>query len=122
MAPVVFQTTTPGTEFTGSYVYNGSASGRVNLPPAGASSGTWDPVSGGESFNITATVSVTSPVAITLGPLDLASIAGALGGAGGAVGAQPFGPGGWTCSGDRMVITPLQGSGVTGTWTLQRTG
>jgi hypothetical protein len=119
MAPVVFETTAP-TAIAGSYVYSGTASGRVKVPPPGASAGNWDVVSSDSAADITATVQLTSPFALTLGPLNLAQLASELGG--GAIGSSPFGPGGWTCSGDRMVITPVQGSGVTGTWTLQRTG
>jgi hypothetical protein len=119
MAPVIFETTAP-TAIAGTYVYSGSASGKVKVPPPGASAGTWEVVSSDTFANITATLQLTSPFAFSFGPLNLAELAGELGG--GAVSSQPFGPGGWTCSGDRMVITPVQGSGVTGTWTLQRTG
>jgi hypothetical protein len=70
---------------------------------------------------LSANIQITSPIAIDLGSLDLASLAGK-GGAAGAVGDKPITSGGWECHGDTLVTTPPPDSPVSGTWTLTRTG
>jgi hypothetical protein len=116
MKPVNFS----GKGASGSFVYNGRVSGRIKLPPGGATSGTWEYASAADIKGLTATVHVTSPVELDLGPIDLLELASEFGA--GAVSSEPMIAGGWTCSGNTMTTTPPANSEVSGTWTLTRTG
>jgi hypothetical protein len=115
MKPILFS----GSAAAGSFVYNGRIIGRIKLPSRGATSGTWQYDSAADIKGLTATVHLTSPGVFDLGPIDVLQLASAFGGA---VSIEPMIAGGWTCSGNTMTTTPPPNSGVSGTWTLTRTG
>lgn len=111
----------------GSLRYDGSSGGHLTLPPPGVTSGDFGDAHGNFS-TITVTVTVTSPVRLTVfdhRPLaELVGMAqGLASGLSGGVSTQPLlGPGGFTCTPTTLTITPPPGSQVGGTWTLTRTG
>lgn len=121
MSPVTFTASTSGTPTAGRFTFAGTVAGAIVVPNGSAKSGPWHqarPSTG----SITADIQLTSPFSYHMGPLDVGSLAGAVGGAGGAVGKPELTDGTWTCSGDTLVSTPPAGGKVTGTWTLTRTG
>lgn len=121
MAPIKF--TVSGDQTTGQLTFSGTETGVVKLPPGGVSSGAWETAGTGTVSGLTATVTITSPIQLQLPPFDLGQLAGgAAGAAGGAVGNPDVTSGTWTCTGNTLVSTPPAASGVTGTWTLTRTG
>jgi hypothetical protein len=122
MKPVVFHFDTGSQTFAGHFVYTGTVSGVIRLPAGGASSGRWEYASEGKISGLAANIQITSPIAIDLGSLDLAALAGKGGAAAGAVSDKPITSGGWQCNGDTLVTTPPADSPVSGTWTLTRIG
>jgi hypothetical protein len=122
MAPITFTTTTSAQAVVGQFTYAGTTTGVVKLPPGGVSSGTWEAAGPGTVSGLVADISITSPVQVHLPPLDLAQLAGGFAGAGGAVGKPELMNGTWSCTGNTLVSTAPPASGITGTWTLTRTG
>jgi hypothetical protein len=121
MAPIKFTVSRDGT--TGKLTFSGTETGVVKLPPGGVRSGQWQTAGTGSVSGLVAHVTITSPVHLQLPPFDLGQLAaGAGGAAGGAVGNPDVTSGTWTCTGDTLVSTPPAASGVSGTWTLARTG
>jgi hypothetical protein len=119
MAPLEF---TSSAGIAGTLTYAGSVTGKLTMPPAGATSGPWTATS--EQWNaVTATIRVTKPFSTTIGPLPLAELAGSAGaggtGAGGAVDSKPFSAGTWTCSGNSLTLT--QTGQIAGSWRFART-
>jgi hypothetical protein len=122
MAPVTFTTTTSNPAITGQLTYAGTTTGVMKLPPGGASSGQWESAGPGTVSGLIATVQITSPFKASLPPMDVAKLASGIAGAGDAVSKPELMSGTWTCTGDTLVTTAPPASGVTGTWTLTRTG
>jgi hypothetical protein len=122
MSPVTFTATASNPAVAGQFTYAGTTTGVVKLPPGGMSSGTWQPAGPGTASGLTADVTITSPFQAHLPPIDLAQLVGAFTGAGGAVSRPELMSGTWSCTGNTLVSTPPPASGVTGTWTLTRTG
>jgi hypothetical protein len=115
MAPVSFSS---GSGAEGTVVYSGTATQKVALPQPGASSGTFQTLSG-DWRAVTATVRATKPFPLTLGPMPVGDL---IGGGGGAVDGAPFKGSTWTCNGDTMTLANPPGQTVLATWTLRRTG
>ena len=118
MQPVVFHTSAAD----GSFVYAGTVTGTITLPPGGATSGTWAYASPANVSSLTATIHLSRPITLDYGPLDVASLAAIGGGSGAAVSTRPVVTGGWRCSGNTLVTSPPADSPVTGSWTLTRSG
>jgi hypothetical protein len=109
----------------GTLRFDGVSTGHMTLPPPNVTSGNWGDAHGDFS-NVTATVAYTSPFQATIfdhQPLAglVSAASGLAAGLNGGVASQPLlGPGGFTCSATKLVITPPGGSTVEGTWTLTR--
>jgi hypothetical protein len=112
--------------FTAHYVFGGQASGQLVLSKGG-SAGTWfalSPASGGklDYSSLTATVHVTSPASIAIGPLSISALAGQMGAGASSVSSTPAGEGTWTCSGNTLINRGPASLPSYGTWTWTRTG
>jgi hypothetical protein len=122
MAPVTFTGQTGSSEFVGTLTYAGTLTSTMVVPAGTSGSGTWQEAKPADMSRITATVHLTKPFAVTVGPYSLAQFAASAGGAGTAVSGKPVLTGGWTCGPDTLVTTPPPNSAVSGSWTFTRTG
>jgi hypothetical protein len=122
MAPVTFTGQTGSSQFTGTLTYAGTLTSTMVVPAGTSGTGTWQEAKPADMSRISATVHVTKPFAVTVGPYSLAQFAGSAGGAGAAVSGKPVLTGGWTCGPDTLVTTPPPNSAVSGSWTFNRTG
>jgi hypothetical protein len=120
MAPVDFTVDTSGHATSGHFTFAGTETGRITLPAATATSGPWVRTGSVNVSSITADMHLTSPITYHLGPVNVAELAGSMGGS--AVGSPDLTTGSWTCSGDKLVSLPPPGGSVSGTWTLTRAG
>jgi hypothetical protein len=121
MSPVTFTATTSGTHTAGRFTFAGTLTGEVRLPSAGVTSGRWEPVRSGGTGGLTVDLTITEPFGYHLPRTNVGQLAGAMN-TGGAVGSPQLTAGTWRCAGDSLVSTAPPAAGVTGTWTLARTG
>jgi hypothetical protein len=122
MAPVTFTGQTGSSQFAGTLTYAGTLTGTMVVPAGTSGSGTWQEARPADMSRITATVRLTQPFAVTVGPYSLAQFAASAGGAGAAVSGKPILTGGWTCTAETLVTRPPADSPVSGTWTFARIG
>jgi len=121
MSPVTFSSNISKPPTVGHFTFSGSVTGSVKLPPAAATSGPWEQVTSSGAGGIRVDVKITEPISYHLGPINVASLAGAASG-GGAIAGPQVTSGTWRCTGDTLVSTPPLNSVAQGTWTLKRTG
>jgi hypothetical protein len=101
---------------SGSYTVHGSTSGALRLPAPGATQGTWQTTGRSSIDGLTADVSMTAPVKVTLPDLSLGEFAHGMAG----MSAPQLTAGTWRCSGDTLVSVAPAGGAAHGTWTLTR--
>lgn len=122
MSPIDVNATT----FTASYVFGGQVTGILVLPK-GVSAGSWFGLNAAPGSplgysGLTATVHVTSPASLTIGPLSLSELADQMGASASTVPTAPAGEGTWTCSGNTLINRGPASVPSYGTWTWTRTG
>ena len=122
MSPIDVSATT----FTASYVFGGQVTGTLVLPKSASAGGRFDltaaPGSPLDYSSLTATVHVTSPASLTIGPLSISELAGQMGAGASTVPTSPAGEGTWTCSGNTLINYGPPSLPGYGTWTWTRTG
>ena len=104
----------------GYWVYTGTASGTLALPPPGETSGTWEHAGEANYSGLGAHVVITSPFELDLGELSIAELAGSAGDVAGGISSEPVVDGSWSCTEDTLVSTAPDNLDVT--WTFTRTG
>jgi hypothetical protein len=123
MQPVTFSTAVNGTEIKGSFVYGGTATGKVEVSDAAATKGTWRPVGTADWRNTTVTVDLISPVQSRIfDHAKIADFASAGGGqTGGTVDVQPIlREMTYECTASTLTLGPPAGVTGVGTWALAR--
>lgn len=134
MQPATFTAQVFGVQVGGELTYSGTVDGKVDLGAAGgssptatnadATSGAWRPVGQVDWADLSITVKLTSPAAVTV--LDNVKFADVTNSqvtqAGGVVDLQPLlRTGTYACQGeDTLVITPSTGGGPAVAWTFSR--
>jgi hypothetical protein len=134
MQPATFTAQVAGAQVGGELTYRGTVDGKVDLGGTGASSptasgtagktGAWRPVGQVDWADLSITVKLTSPAALTvLDNVKLADVTNSqVTQAGGVIDLQPLLRNGtYACQGeDTLVITPSTGGGPAVAWTFAR--
>ena len=134
MQPATFTAQVAGVQVGGELTYSGTVDGKVDLGAAGGSSptatntdaksGAWRPVGQVDWADLSITVKLTSPAAVTvLDNVKLADVTNSqVTQAGGVIDLQPLlRTGTYACEGeDTLVITPSTGGGPAVAWTFAR--
>jgi len=122
MRPVTVKASVGGMSISSHLKYAGRVSGKLHLPPAGASTGPWtsDPATDWTALRITIDID-GSKIYDNVSPADIAKEFAGTGHSPPTTDSQPvLGSGTYTCAGDKLTVTQ-QSSSASGTWTLHRT-
>jgi hypothetical protein len=122
MAPI-FMTSSNGT--ADHFVFGGVVTGQVQVPAATAETSPFAlrpaPGSPLDYSSLTTTITITSPIQDTIGPISVAQLAGSVaGGAASGVDTRPLSAGTWSCHGDTLVNRAPAGVPADGSWTWAR--